>query len=85
MSLEEFLNNIRQSSDKIASGFERLIPLMVGNAGKSHFKTNFQKGGFVDQNLKKLIPKFNLTRQKKIPVISRFSNGVRKHYLTPLK
>ena len=64
MSPEEFLNNIRQSSDKIASAFERRIPLMVGNAGKSHFKSNFQKGGFVDQNLKKWKPAKRIGKAK---------------------
>ena len=64
MSPDEFLNNIRQSSDKIASAFERRIPLMVGNAGKSHFKSNFQKGGFVDQNLKKWKPAKRIGKAK---------------------
>ncbi len=56
MSPEEFLNNIRQNSDKIVSAFERRIPLKVGNAGKSHFKENFRRGGFVDKNLTKWKP-----------------------------
>ena len=64
MSPDEFLNNIRQSSDKIASAFERRIPLMVGNAGKSHFKSNFQKGGFVDHNLKKWKPAKRIGKAK---------------------
>lgn len=64
MSPDEFLNNIRQSSDKIASAFERRIPLKVGNAGKSHFKSNFQKGGFVDQNLKKWKPAKRIGKAK---------------------
>ena len=64
MSPEEFLNNIQQKSDKIAYAFERRIPLMVGNAGKSHFKSNFQKGGFVDQNLKKWKPAKRIGKAK---------------------
>ena len=64
MSPDEFLNNIRQSSDKIASAFERRIPLMVGNAGKSHFKENFRRGGFVDKNLTKWKPAKRIGRAK---------------------
>ncbi|MGM9795925.1 MAG: phage virion morphogenesis protein [Candidatus Aphodosoma sp.] len=40
------------------------MPLKVGNAGKSHFKANFQKGGFVDQNLKKWEPAKRISRAK---------------------
>lgn len=64
MSPEEFLNIIQQKSDEIASALERRIPLKVGNAGKSHFKANFQNGGFVDQDLKKWKPAKRIGRAK---------------------
>ena len=53
MSPEKFLQTVQNHSEKIASAFERKIPLKVGNAGKSHFKENFRRGGFVDKNLTK--------------------------------
>ena len=43
MSPEEFLQTVQNHSEKIASAFERKIPLKVGNAGKSHFKENFRR------------------------------------------
>ena len=64
MSPEEFLQTVQNHSEKIASAFERKIPIKVGNAGKSHFKENFRRGGFVDKNLTKWKPAKRIGRAK---------------------
>lgn len=64
MTPDEFLNNIQQKSNEITSAIQRRIPLKVGNAGKSHFKENFRKGGFVNQNLNKWKPAKRIGRAK---------------------
>ena len=51
MTLQDFVNNLRAKSKEIEDLMRRRMPVIVGQMAVSHFKSNFQKSGFVNNGL----------------------------------
>jgi len=56
MTLKELLNYIRTKSEATENLMRRRMPVIAGQAAKSHFQDNFRKSGFVDNGLKPWMP-----------------------------
>lgn len=56
MTVEQFLNTIKIRQQDFNRLVNRTLPIKVGVLAKAHFQQNFEKGGFVDNGLKKWKP-----------------------------
>jgi len=65
MTLKELLNYIRTKSEATENLMRRRMPVIAGQAAKSHFQDNFRKSGFVDNGLKPWKPAKRLSNPGK--------------------
>lgn len=65
MTPEQFLQNIKLKQRDFEQLMNRTLPIKVGAMAKAHFQENFEKGGFVNNGLKKWKPAKRLSSGKK--------------------
>lgn len=65
MTVEQFLNNIKLKQSDFNRLVNRTLPIDIGVLAKAHFQENFEKGGFVDNGLKKWKPAKRLSLGRK--------------------
>lgn len=64
MTPEEFERRLKDNQKAIEKLLNKGLPVKAGNMARKHFRENFQKGGFVDQNFKQWKPAKRIGKTK---------------------